>query len=549
MEMPKNEFHLPLFSPIMALDKVKRTIIGVSLAISFILVIITYNIVAAFPSVFYTGPLGVGQLCGFYCAYMGIILFMASKSQIMGCTDELSEQISALGEFSAYMLLFFFCDRTTIIPRSDKKPDQTVFWGLWAVLIMVALCTIRRAKPPVVEVRKVSETEIEYQHDYKPVDNFNNDFHVQYLQRDQTEEWKGWMQVMFLWYHYFNATEIYNVIRLYIAAYVWMTGFGNFSYYYVRKDFCFGRFFQMQWRINFMATWVCAIMGNEYMLYYICFLHTFFTVLIYAALAFYNQFNTSNNIIFAKVCFLFIFSYVMWDVDRVFQVIWKPFTPLVQYHDPYLPNRDVLSEWQFRSYLDHFIWIVGMLSAFFHPNIDSLLQRIDALSNFKQISIKCAVICVTLIIGYLYVVNIFLLPKKEYNKLHPYTSFIPIILFIILRNISTRARQYHLHLFEFLGKTTLETYIAQFHIWMATTGLNGSPKKLLKIIPGDMPLLNFFLVSAIFFFVSYRLFQTTNILKNFVLPPKVNDDTHKRNIVLLGLFIMCVYLSCSLIVR
>lgn len=46
-------------------------------------------------------------------------------------------------------------------------------------------------------------------------------------------------------YHYFNAKEIYNAIRVFIAAYVWMTGFGNFSYYYVRKDFSLARFAQV----------------------------------------------------------------------------------------------------------------------------------------------------------------------------------------------------------------------------------------------------------------------------------------------------------------
>jgi len=46
-------------------------------------------------------------------------------------------------------------------------------------------------------------------------------------------------------YHYFAATEIYNAIRVFIAAYVWMTGFGNFSYYYVRKDFSLARFAQV----------------------------------------------------------------------------------------------------------------------------------------------------------------------------------------------------------------------------------------------------------------------------------------------------------------
>lgn len=36
------------------------------------------------------------------------------------------------------------------------------------------------------------------------------------------------LKVLFLLYHYFNAKEIYNAIRVFIAAYVWMTGFGAY---------------------------------------------------------------------------------------------------------------------------------------------------------------------------------------------------------------------------------------------------------------------------------------------------------------------------------
>ena len=35
------------------------------------------------------------------------------------------------------------------------------------------------------------------------------------------------MQVQFVWYHYYDAQEAFNSIRCYIAAYVWMTGFGK----------------------------------------------------------------------------------------------------------------------------------------------------------------------------------------------------------------------------------------------------------------------------------------------------------------------------------
>ena len=35
---------------------------------------------------------------------------------------------------------------------------------------------------------------------------------------------------------------MYNAIRVFIAGYVWMTGFGNFSYYYKTGNFSVGRY-------------------------------------------------------------------------------------------------------------------------------------------------------------------------------------------------------------------------------------------------------------------------------------------------------------------
>lgn len=46
---------------------------------------------------------------------------------------------------------------------------------------------------------------------------------------------KGWMQFMFLMYHYYHAEEVYNAIRIMITCYVWMTGFGNFSFFYIKQ--------------------------------------------------------------------------------------------------------------------------------------------------------------------------------------------------------------------------------------------------------------------------------------------------------------------------
>lgn len=86
------------------------------------------------------------------------------------------------------------------------------------------------------------------------------------LSRNLTDEWKGWMQIAFLLYHYFAAKEAYNLIRVLIAVYVWLTGFGNFSYFHLKGDFSVSRVLRMLFRLNFLVILVCVITNNEFML-------------------------------------------------------------------------------------------------------------------------------------------------------------------------------------------------------------------------------------------------------------------------------------------
>ena len=69
---------------------------------------------------------------------------------------------------------------------------------------------------------------------------------------------------------------------------------------------------------------------------------------------------------------------------------------------------------------------------------------------------------------------------------------------------------------------TLETYILQFHIWMKTTGLNGSPKFLLVLFPGYF-WLNFAVVSAVYFLVSVRVFRLTVALRDALVPQEADQ--------------------------
>jgi hypothetical protein len=500
------------------------------------------------------GDLFTGQLMAFLVGfavltaaalYYGAALYAyatgAESSWAEACrrylTDEHRGGLTSAAEFVLLLGLFFLCDRTSVVPRAKKNYDKDTFWFLWVMLCIIALFTLRRAKAPAP--KPAAALDAAERGEVAKVVPQDDNLHVKWLQRDQTEEWKGWMQVMFLWYHYFNATDIYNAIRLYIAAYVWMTGFGNFSYYWVRKDFSLERFCQMQWRLNFLVLWVCLLMANEYMLYYINMLHTYFTLLIYVGLGIWSQHNSTTIGVSVKVAVLFAVCFVMWDVPGVFDFIWAPFTFLVQYHDPYKPTRPLLQEWEFRSGLDHYVWIFGMITAFNHPNVDAWMVKVDNMRH--GMLVKFAATGALLAAGYVYVVQVFLLPKSEYNKVHPYTSFIPITIFILLRNLYPTLRRWHMHLFEYLGKITLETYIAQFHVWMATTGINGAPKRLLQFVPGQWPLVNFVVASAIFFVVSMRLFHNTNSLKAIVLPPKSTPEVLRRNLLVAFAALIAVY--------
>ena len=100
---------------------------------------------------------------------------------------------------------------------------------------------------------------------------------------------------MFLLYHYYAASETYNSIRIMITCYVWMTGFGNFSFFYIKRDYSLVRVLQMLWRLNFLVAGLCLAMGNTYILYYICPLHTFFFGMVYVTMRLGESWNHNRH--------------------------------------------------------------------------------------------------------------------------------------------------------------------------------------------------------------------------------------------------------------
>eukprot|EP00775_Hariotina_reticulata_P006302 gene6302-6537_t len=415
----------------------------------------------------------------------------AVNNKPVGITHDFGSSQLVSVEFGSILVWFYMCDRTNIFWQSEKWYDRDLFMFLFFCLTIVALaCSLQPVRTPLL------------------------------LNRPQTEEWKGWMQVLFLLYHYFEAREMYNAIRIFIAGYVWMTGFGNFSYYYRTGDFSIGRFCQMMWRLNFLVIFCCIVLQNSYMLYYICPMHTIFTVFVYACLAIAPSLNKSTCWMWTKIALCFALIFVLWDIKSVFYAIWTPFDWLVGYTDPRKGKQDRLHEWYFRSGLDRYIWIWGMVCAYIHPYCSKLLNAIEELPRIKQYAVRVAVLALCAVAFAVYYIHIYSLPKIEYNKVHPYTSWIPLTLWVVVRNITPKMRIWSMRLYGWLGCITLETYLCQFHIWLHSDIPNGQPKYLLSLLPGS-PMMNFALVTALYIYVSNRLFHLTNDLKDKVVP---HDD-------------------------
>ena len=89
-------------------------------------------------------------------------------------------------------------------PRNDNH-DPTVFWIVNAFLAVGSLFTWKW------EASKTGRS--------------GGNPRIICLGREQTEEWKGWMQWGFIFYHYYRVYYVYNEIRVFVSAYVWMVSF------------------------------------------------------------------------------------------------------------------------------------------------------------------------------------------------------------------------------------------------------------------------------------------------------------------------------------
>ena len=411
--------------------------------------------------------------------------------------------------------MIYIADRTGFWLKEQKQFEPWTFGCLCLASLAVGLATVKRA-----------------------------DKDMGFLNRDQTDEWKGWMQskhlrsliiwnvivvhartqiVVILIYHYCGASGIsgiYNPVRVLVAAYLFMTGYGHTSYHIRKADFSFHRVARVSVlfsskieinsqsfdvkvliRINLFTVLLAYSMNTDYISYYFTPLVSMWYIVIYFTLAVGAQFNDRTIFVLCKIlasaafmtCFMKS-SLLKLFFDTLFRfcgVRWSSY------------------EWSFRVNLDLWIVYVGIMAAIAVIKVREY-RLMDHLH--WHLVVKTSIGISAAIILWFFAFELYQESKYTYNAWHPYISFLPILAFTILRNSNPILRSASSRTFAFMGKCSLETFVIQFHFWLA-----GDTKGVLLVIPGTRwrPL-NFIVITVMFIYLSDRVaFSATQITISF----------------------------------
>lgn len=412
------------------------------------------------------------------------------------CFTNLTSEMFRLGMI---MALTYIAENNWIFDHSGKEYSRDLFIFVLIVFFGYAFYTI------------------------KPVHDLS------LLSREQSEEWKGWMQFIFLLYHYFHAEEVYNSVRVMITCYVWMTGFGNFSFFYMKGDYSWLRVMQMMWRLNFSVLLLMWTHGNTYILYYICPMHTFYFLMVYLTMYIFSSSNYSKWGIRLKLFVLGVIIYIVWDINGgLFDFLFG----FLGTDSVIGAGRGSVWEYYFRTSLDHWSSFLGMIFALNFPLAEQYFVKAK---GWPLVLTAVLMAVVTIWWGS----NIYVMEKMTYNLSHSYTAIIPLTSYIFFRNITPAVRSGVSMSLHDLGKTTLETYLLQHHIW-----LTSNAKTLLTIVPNH-PWVNFALATVLFFVVSKELYRLTMSLRGMMIP---DDKTIAfNNIIGMSLVVGFLFFIASLL--
>lgn len=405
--------------------------------------------------------------------------------------------LGALFVFGLGVTYMYFGDRTHLFGKALKVFSASTFTWLMILTALGGVMTLRRKK----------------------------EGDQGFLNRAQTDEWKGWMQIIILVYHFMGASQtagIYNAVRILVAAYLFQTGYGHFFFFYKKGDFGIQRVLNVMVRLNMLTFVLQYVMATDYLSYYFTPLVSFWFGVIWLTMYVGNSLNKKYwwfvliKMVIAA-CITGAVIHAPGVLETLFDVLQVLFN--IHWNAP---------EWRFRLALDAWVVYVGMLAAF--ATIKFNEHKLGESRVWPVAKLVAAILSVVAMVWYFWF-ELSQPDKKTYNSYHPYISWIPILAFVVLRNATVLLRNTTSGFYEYVGKCSLETFIGQFHMWLAA-----DTKGLLIVLTdpawarnGTLGWwLNLALSSVIFMFVCHHLNRTTGEITKWICTPSVSPNEHQH---------------------
>lgn len=399
--------------------------------------------------------------------------------------------LHALFIFGLCVIYMYYGDRTQLFGKIHKNFNATIFTGLMigtAVLGMAKLVTKKEGDQG-------------------------------FLNRHQTDEWKGWMQVIILVYHFCGASGtsgIYNAVRILVAAYLFQTGYGHFFFFYKKADFGIGRILNVMVRLNLLTFVLQYLMDTDYLSYYFTPLVSFWFLMIWVIMYAGHTWNKIPVFMLGKIVLGCAITTTIIKVPGILEFVFDvlKFCFNIQWN---------AAEWRFRLALDAYIVYVGMLCAYAFIKISE--HKLTDHPKWTTVKTGSIIVSILAMVWYFWY-ELTRADKFVYNVTHPYVSWVPILAFTVLRNANVYLRNTHSEFFAFIGKISLETFIGQFHMWLA-----GDTKGLLVILPvptwvqGLGWWVNLGISTCLFIFVCYYMSQSTQEISGWICKRMLNKQT------------------------
>jgi hypothetical protein len=374
-------------------------------------------------------------------------------------SDKARPVLRAFSGFTAMIALQYASDRTHLFEQVKRLDlvDHNLK-GMLVLIAFVGLVSIRRSKPS-------KKPSLDSNH---PPEN------QPFLSRDQTNEWKGWMQALIITYHYnkaWTALWFWEIIRLAVSSYLFLTGFGHTLFFLQKEDYSFRRVASVLIRTNLLPVTLSYVMRTRWLLYYYMPLSTFWFLVVYATLAIAPGLNKNRLTLICKI----IASATIVRTFITTHDLPETFVRLLTL--TFRISFDARAFFDYRVRIDEYVVYVGMLSAVLYLWLQEILspssQRTHDKSSetlralFPHLKLATTALAALILAYFWYKVHASFTQASDWATWQSILGPIPILCFIVLRNSHPVLRNYHSEAFAWLGKYSGEMYTMQNHLWLA----------------------------------------------------------------------------------